>query len=72
MELNEIKKALYRQKPNALLNRIYLNVMYYDAVIDEGTDIARDVHFEVPVNDIGNATFEVQMDAKLLIRWLVV
>jgi len=70
MEKNEIKKALYRQKPNALLNRIYQGVLYYDSVIDEDTDIARDVHFEVPVNDIGDATFEIQMDAKLLIRWI--
>jgi len=70
MEKNEIKKALYRQKPNAVLNRIYQNIMYYNAVIDVDSDNARNLYFEVPVDDIGDATFEVLMDAKLLIRWL--
>lgn len=64
--LNEIKKELYRQKPVAYLVKIYQGVIYYTANIDSGP-----VNFEVPVSDLGDASFEAQMDAKLLIRWLV-
>ena len=67
MEKNEIKKALYRQKPQAEIKFIRQGVAYYYADLEEER-----VQFEVPVNDMGDADFERTMEAKLLIRWLVV
>jgi len=66
MEKNEIKKALYKQKPEAKMIFIRNNIAYYCADLKE-----KRVDFEVPVNDMGNADFLPIMDAKHLIRWLV-
>lgn len=68
MNKNEIKKALYRQKPIARLDFIRKGVAYYTTQIND-INIAR---FEIPVDDMGGADLFVEMDAKLLIRWLQV
>jgi hypothetical protein len=65
MEKNEIKKALYRQKPEARIRFIRKNVAYYYADLDE-----QRIEFEIPVNDMGDADFLPTMEAKLLIRWV--
>ena len=69
MTTNDIKKALYKQKPTARLGSIHLGIAYYMAIIvidgqDEG------IHFEIPVTDMGEATFLVDMPANLLNRWI--
>jgi len=68
METNEIKKALYKQKPIA--NRLHIidKVHCYKTYLANGTAVA----FEVPESDMGEAKFESQMDAKLLIRWMLI
>lgn len=67
MEKNDIKKALYRQKPIAKKTKEVENVYLYETSLEEGMKI----YFEVPVSDMGDATFGDEMDAKLLIRWIV-
>lgn len=41
-------------------------VAYYTTVVDE-----LQISFEVPVDDMGDADFGKEIEAKLLIRWLV-
>ena len=66
MELNEIKKALYRQKPLATFSKIRKGNAYYVADIEN-----KNLLFEIPIVDMGDADFLPDMDAKLLIRWIV-
>ena len=73
MEINEIKKALYKQKPIAKLLVRKNGVAYYDAVILEQEEPIlkyKTLFFDVPESDMGDAEFTEEMDAKLLIRWL--
>lgn len=65
MEKNDIKKALYKQNPTATLTFIRKGTAYYETQIEEGT-----IRFEVPVSDMGDADFGVNIEAKLLIRWI--
>lgn len=67
MELNEIKKALYRQKPKAEFKYIRQGNAYYYADLDDNR-----IQFEIPVVDMGDADFGRTEDAKLLIRWIVI
>ena len=69
MEKNEIKKALYKQKPIATLLFIRKEVAYYTASV-EMDDANYAIRFEVPVNDMGDADYFPEMDAKLLIRYI--
>ena len=69
MTNTEIKKALYKQKPEALLSHIRGGIAHYITVIKEDDDIAT-VYFEVPVVDMGDADFFPTMDAKLLARYI--
>ncbi len=66
MTITEIKKALYKQKPNAHIQFVRKGVVYYYTDLEE-----RRVYFEVPVDDMGDADFMPTMDAKLLNRWIV-
>jgi len=66
MEKNEIKKALYKQKPQASFRFIRQGVAYYYADLEEER-----INFEIPVPDMGDADFHSTMEAKLLIRWIV-
>lgn len=66
MEKNEIKKLLYKEKPTAFLNYIRKGVAYYHTELG-----GKNIWFEIPVEDMGDADFGTTMDAKLLIRWLV-
>jgi len=68
MTHTEIKKELYRQNPLAHFMGAKKGHMHYRTIlVDE-----KHVWFEVPFTDIGDAVFYPDMDAKLLIRWLVV
>jgi hypothetical protein len=72
MNKNEIKKALYKQKPTAVLSMIRQGVAYYSTkVIAEDSTSLETVNFEVPVNDMGEADFFIEMDGKYLGRWIV-
>ena len=66
MERNEIKKEIYRQKPNAKLSFIRMGVAYYYAHLG-----ITKINFEVPVEDMGTADFTPLMEAKLMLRWLI-
>jgi hypothetical protein len=74
MEKNEIKKELYRQKPEAELLYIRKGIAHYDTKIrikEEPIIQFKTLFFEVPVSDMGDADLLPKMDAKLLIRYLV-
>lgn len=68
MTKNEIKKEIYKQQPIAQFVRIVKGVAIYS------TDALRPypgmIYFNIPVSDMGDASFERNMDAKLLIRYL--
>jgi hypothetical protein len=66
MEKNEIKKALYRQKPLATFSKIRKGNAYYVAEIEN-----KKLLFEIPIVDMGDADFLPYMEAKLLIRWVL-
>ena len=65
---NEIKKELYKQKPLAMFVMVRKFVAYYTACLENETII----NFEIPCDDMGDADFLQFMDAKLLIRYLVI
>jgi hypothetical protein len=62
---NEIKKALYRQKPLAVIKNKDASSYRYSCVLDGSI-----IKFNVPVSDMGDSKFEDQMPAHLLIRWI--
>lgn len=67
MTLNEIKKSLLKDNPQARLSYIRKGSAFYYA------DLAvQRVYFLVPVNDMGDADFGAVMDSKSLLRWIVV
>lgn len=70
MDKNVVKKELYKQNPIANFNYIKLGVAVYQTSIklDENDHT---ILFEIPVNDMGEATFQKIMSAKLLIRWII-
>jgi hypothetical protein len=82
----EIQKALYKQRPTATLCHIRKGIAVYICflpdVFEEGEfreyengvpkeNTGKFIHFNVPVNDMGDASFSPKMDAKLLGRWVV-
>lgn len=76
MKLTDIKKALYKQKPTAHFHFIRMGIAYYKTQVFkvQPDDMFRpmvDVHFEIPIKDMGDADFIADMDAKLLNRWIV-
>ena len=67
MNKNEIKKALYKEKPIAL-KQIVLEEdtwIYYTELSDK-----TGVQFIVPVQDMGDKLFGDEEPAQLLIRWI--
>lgn len=70
MTNTEIKKALYKQKPTAKLDFIRVGVAYYSSMVLDDNNEPFYVKFEVPVNDMGDADYFPEMDAKLLNRYI--
>lgn len=68
MEKNEIKKLLYLNKPTAKLIYKYETYYKYESSVN---DI--EILFHVPIADMGTnpGIFKDEMEAKLLIRWIV-
>lgn len=72
MNKTEIKKALYKQKPVAEFTHIRRGIAYYNTILRiEEEPYTHSVFFEIPVDDMGDADFDKQMDANLLNRWIV-
>lgn len=69
MELNEIKKALYKVNPKAEFISATKDRLFYMTKLMIGTE-DKILRFFIPLGDIGDAKFEFLMDAKLMIRWL--
>ncbi len=73
MEKNEIKKALYKQNPVASFKMVRKGIAYYTASIEDDSrkiPETRNISFEVPIEDMGDADFLNLMEGKLLIRWI--
>jgi hypothetical protein len=71
MEKNEIKKLLYKQNPKANLNYIRKGNAYYETYVLDG-DFSDLINFEIPVIDMGDADFLPEMEAKYLVRWILI
>ena len=66
MTKTEIKKAIYKEKPMATLTHIKDGSAYYTTKLESGEVIT----FNIPVNDMGTASFYSEIEAKLLNRWI--
>lgn len=65
MDINSIKKALYKEKPIArrIINNPYIAT--YLTAMSTGT-----VHFKIPQSDAIGANLKEEMEAQYLIRWI--
>jgi len=66
MERNNIIKLLKIKKPKANFKFIRSGIAYYETEEIEG----KSFFFEIPVDDMGDADFFPEMEARFLIRWL--
>lgn len=76
MQLLEIKKSLYKNKPLAKL--VYIRkdgVLYSTTAFDQNvkqlSEAYQTINFLVPLSEIGEATFLQKMPAQLLIRYII-
>lgn len=67
MTQNEIKKALYKENPPAVLKEVLKGHLYYSTILGDGEVI----RFLIPIDDLGDASFYCQMEAKYLIRYIL-
>jgi hypothetical protein len=74
MTLTDIKKELYKQNPKANLIHILDGSAYYSAGLNHrvSPDEEYRVLFEVPILDMGSTSFKPTMEAKHLIRWIII
>jgi len=63
MEITEIKKELYKQKPTAIRTNYQGEYVHYVTQLENASII----EFEIPNQE---ATFGNEVPAQLLIRWL--
>ncbi len=71
MDLNDVKKALYKQKPMAKLLYVRKGDVLYQCTLTNNEDEFENIHFNIPVSDMGDSDFLPEMEAKLLARWIV-
>lgn len=75
METNDIKKALYKEKPIAHQihqNELYMKVYNMPETKAYSARTSLGVHFfDVPISEMGEVEFEKTIPAQLLIRWLI-
>lgn len=69
MFINEVKKALYKQKLPANLVSKHAYIWQYQSFISVN-DKPFVCNFSVPVSDMGDAVFTNSIPAQLLIRYL--
>lgn len=67
MEINEIKKELYRLNLFAHFISAKKGALYYEYIREDNMIIL----FKIPFEDMGEAAFGKIERAKLLIRWIV-
>lgn len=65
MEKNELKKLLYKNKPLARIESVSKKGIHYELELPETI-----IHFLVPLDDIGDGTFNHEMQSQLLIRYI--
>lgn len=75
MLLNDLKKALYKQNPEAKFIKILKKVCYYNCELEFYNEKTKQeemeiIIFSIPIDDMGDASFNDKMEAKLLIRWI--
>jgi len=66
LELNDVKKHFYKEKRKAFFKSIRKGIAYYESEAF-GNHI---INFEIPVDDMGDAEFLPEMEARHLIRWI--
>jgi hypothetical protein len=70
VEKNDIKKALYKEKPTAKHTTSDVTMegvfYYYTAICSLGL-----IQFKVPRHEMGEHPFNKEVSAQLLIRWLL-
>lgn len=71
MDLNDVKKALYKQKPLAKLLYVRKGDVLYQCSLTNDEGELENIRFNVPVSDMGDSDFLPEMEAKLLARWIV-
>ena len=72
--LTDLKKYLYKNNPEAVFSYARGTSLYYKAGLKIGDPPAAtqiSVSFEVPILDMGDATFDATIDSKYLIRYIV-
>jgi hypothetical protein len=67
MNVTEIKKEMYKQKPEARIQYIRKGFAYYYSDLENDR-----VYFKIPISDMGDADFLPSMDGKHLLRWLYI
>ena len=65
MTTNEIKKALYKEKPTAHMDYVTNGAVWYTTLA-----AGLEVYFKVPMNETYGGTFYPTMPAQQLIRWI--
>ncbi len=64
---NEIKKALYREKPLVNIAHVSKSGICYDGFLEDRTYLI----FLVPLGDLGDVNFLPKMSGQLFIRYLI-
>lgn len=77
MELNEIKKQLYKDKPKASFVHARKEGLLYSCecrtpeVNEKGLSVWKNIFFQVPIIELGETAFIDEMPAQLLIRYII-
>lgn len=70
MDLNKIKKDLYKLNPKAIFRLINLDGILYTTIYGDASKGLTFIRFKVPLNEVGEVVWMPEMDAKLLIRYI--
>lgn len=78
MQLNEIKKLLYKNKPQAIFLyadkggiHYFLRTEVPDKDFPKRLTTSMEFRFLIPLNDMGDSKFLQEMPAQLLIRYII-
>lgn len=67
MNKNEVKKSLYQEKPTAYL----VNVSKEGLLYSTRHMVAHRIFFRVPIEDLGDVSWGLEMPGQLLIKWIM-